>query len=228
MCAGADPAFYRALNERMQESALLGPYAKSLNDFAGVMSGTVTPREFGAIKAKQLDDQFSSPEGMMNFLPFGGVTAWHGSRRAFDKFDLAAPKTTLGGFNTRGVSLSPDEAVAARYAKDFSNEPGYVYKVDADVAKPLALRASEFEKLQHIVGKRNRGEPLTELEDVGAEMILTGAGVKFRPGQDPIDAIRSAGFDHITKDSGRHGIAEREWLVFDPERLKILERKRAK
>lgn len=66
----------------------MGPYAKSLNDAAGLMSGTVTPKEFSGIKSKQLHDQFNSPEGMMNFVPFGGLTAWHGSPHKFDKFRM--------------------------------------------------------------------------------------------------------------------------------------------
>jgi len=35
-------------------------------------------------------------------------------------------------------------------------------------------------------------------------------------------SIKSAGYDAIANDAGRYGSAEREILVFDPQKLKIL------
>lgn len=162
----------------------------------------------------------------MKYMGLLGPIAFHGSPRKFDKIVRHADATTLGGFTKHGVSVSPQEGVATRYAKDFSKTPGYVYKVDADVQKPLSLEAKDFEKLQSLVSKIDRNEPLSELDSVSIELILGKSGIK--PTGHPIDDIKGAGYDYITKDAGRYGVAEPEWLVFDPEKIKILERKRAK
>lgn len=154
-----------------------------------------------------------------------GLTAYHGSPHQFDKFDMSAPKTTGGGFNKYGVSLSTDKNVANRYAKDFSDGNGYLYDVDLpDSAKKLSMSAVDFEKLQGLVNKLDSGKTLSELDDVSLEMIASKYGFKYV--EHPIDAIKNAGFDVIEKDAGRYGMAEKELLVFDPATLKILDKKR--
>jgi hypothetical protein len=155
-----------------------------------------------------------------------GIEAWHGSPHNFDKFDLSAPKTTGGGkLNEYGVSLAPERNVAEKYAKDFSGGEGTLYRVNADVTKPLNLTSQEFHQLEKIVGKLDTQQPLTELEEIGLDMMLERAGVQ-RGTAHPIDAIKAAGYDAITKDSGRYGVAEAEHVIFDPERISILDRSR--
>lgn len=150
------------------------------------------------------------------------TTPWqlyHGTGKQFTDFSLDAPKSTLGGFSKHGVSLSPDKAVAARYAKDFGGDAGRVMTVEAGIEKPLNLTAAEFEKLQSLVSKLDAGVALTESEDIGVEMLFKKHGIPFT-GAHPIESIKSAGFDAISKDAGRHGAAEMEVLVFDPTKLK--------
>lgn len=151
-----------------------------------------------------------------------GPIAFHGSPRKFGAFDLSAPKTTGGALNKHGVSVSPSERVAERYASDFSGGKGYVYKVDADYKKPLNLSAREFDKLQKTVGKIDRGEKLTESESIDVEILLKKAGIGFKDGDHPISNIRSAGFDAVNGAAHPYG-AEAETLVFDPALIKILE-----
>lgn len=160
-------------------------------------------------------------EAAMNdsLFPMGAITVYHGTGKAFKNFSLDAPKATNGGFNKYGVSVSTDPAVAARYAKDFGGEAGRVMKLDAAIERPLALSAREFEKLQSLVSKIDSGGTLSELEDVGLEMLFKKHGIPF-DGKHPIESIKTAGFDSIAKDAGRHGLAEAEILVFDPARLK--------
>jgi hypothetical protein len=151
-------------------------------------------------------------------LPGVPSRVFHGTGRDFVDFSLDAPKTTAGGFNRYGVSVSEDPAVASRYATDFFKEGAHVRPLDVTVQKPLNLSAQEFEKLQGLVSKMDRGEALTELEDVGLEMLLKKHGIEY--GAHPMDAIKSAGFDAIQKDTGRFGVAESEALIFDPSLLK--------
>jgi len=148
-----------------------------------------------------------------------GITVYHGSPHKFDKFDANAPKTTGGSFNKYGASVSPDKKVANRYAKDFG-EGGFTYKVDADIKKQLNLSASEFETLQRYVGKIDGGEKLNEVQQISLEMLLEKHGIKSFG--HPMKSIKSAGYDAIANDAGRYGSAEREILVFDPQKLKIL------
>ena len=154
------------------------------------------------------------------FAPMG-VTAWHGSPYPFEKFDLNAPKTTGGGMNTHGVFTSLEKPVAERYAKDFGKN-GYLYKVDADVTNPLNLTANEYEKLQSIVGKIDKNQKLNEFEQISLENMLGKHG--YSTDMHPIQAIKNAGFDSIAKDKGRFGTAESELMIFDPNKVKILER----
>jgi hypothetical protein len=151
-----------------------------------------------------------------------GITAYHGSPHTFDKFAPDAVKTTAGGLNKYGTFLSPDKKTGARYAKDFGGDKGKLYQVDADIKKPLPLSASEYSSLQRFVSKIDSGEPLNEVQMYGLEDMLAKHGVK--PSGHPVEAIKNAGFDAITSDAGKHGMAEREILVFDPQKLKILSR----
>jgi hypothetical protein len=151
-------------------------------------------------------------------LPGIPARVYHGTGKQFADFSMDAPKTTLGGFTKHGVSVSEDPAVASRYAMDFYPEGGSVRSLSVTSQKPLSLSAQEFEKLQTLVSKLDGGQPLTELEDVGLEMLLNKHGIAY--GGHPIDAIKAAGFDAIQKDAGRYGMAESEALIFDPSKLK--------
>lgn len=152
--------------------------------------------------------------------------AWHGSPREFVKFSLDAPKTTAGGLNKYGVSVSPSRQVGERYASDFSGGAGNLYKVDATTTKPLDLSAREFNKLQELTRQLDElpaGQFLPETKSVDLEMLLGKFGVKWKDGEHPIRAIRSAGFDSI-RGAASAGGAEPEWLIFNPAAVRILER----
>ena len=152
------------------------------------------------------------------------VIGYHGSpkKKPFDKFDLGAEKTTGGGMNSSGVSITPSEKVANRYATDFSQNGGWVYKVDADYKKPLNLSSRDFEKLQSLVGHARSGRPLSESQEIDIELLMKKAGIKYSGGN-PIDAIKSAGYDAITKVPS-NDFVEPETLVFNPDAIKILSR----
>jgi hypothetical protein len=152
-------------------------------------------------------------------LPGVPTRVYHGTGRQFADFATDAPKTTLGGFTKHGVSVSENPAVASRYAMDFYPEGGNVRSLSVTSQKPLSLTAQDFEYLQTAVGKLDRGEPLSELQDIGVEMILKKHGIAY-DGRHPIEAIKATGFDAIQKDAGRYGMAETEALIFDPSSLK--------
>jgi hypothetical protein len=143
---------------------------------------------------------------------------FHGTPAVFDEFLENAPKQTLGGLSKHGVSVSESSAVANRYATMSGAGAPNVRQMTFTAKKPLSLTAQEFEKLQGLVGKLDRGEPLTELEDIGLEMLFKKHGIQY--GGHPIEAIKNAGFDAIEKDAGRYGIAETEALIFDKSKLK--------
>jgi hypothetical protein len=154
----------------------------------------------------------------------GGAIVYHGSPHRFDKFDLNAPKTTGGALNKYGVSVSPDRAVAGRYASDFGGGNGVVYKIDESTKAPLRLTAREFNKLQELTGLLDSGPgilPITKSVDM--EMLLKHHGIDWTDGIHPIEAIKRAGYDSIWSAAGRAG-AESEALIFDPSLLKILGR----
>ena len=150
-------------------------------------------------------------------LPGIPTRVYHGTPAVFDDFSQLAPKQTLGGLSKHGISVSEEATVANRYATMSGKGAPNVRALEATVAKPLSLTAQEFHKLQGLVGKIDRGEPLSELEDVGLEMLLNKYGIKY--GGHPIQAIKDAGYDAIQGDAGRFGAAETEALIFDPSKL---------
>jgi hypothetical protein len=135
----------------------------------------------------------------------------------YAEHSLDATKATLGGLAKHGVSVSTDPKGASRYATDFYPNSPVVRSLTATPQKPLNLDARDFEKLQGLVGKIDRGEPLTELEDVGLEMLLKKVGVPYVG--HPIDAIKAAGYDAIDKTPRAGSLAEPETLFFDPKAL---------
>jgi hypothetical protein len=149
----------------------------------------------------------------------GGIDVFHGTGREI-KGPLTpdAPKATGGGLNPYGVFVSPDAKVASRYAELGGKGQGAVYPMKANIQKPLNLSAQEYEALQTYVGRMDRGEKLSEFQQMTLDSILEKAGAK--PGKHPIQAIREAGYDSIAKDAGRFGVAEEELLVFDPALLR--------
>lgn len=150
-------------------------------------------------------------------LPGVPARVFHGTGRQFTDFALDAQKTTAGGFNRYGISVSEQPEVASRYARDFFGAGGHVRPLNVTVQKPMNLTAQEFEKLQQLVAKIDTGAPLSELEDIGLEVLLKKHGATY--GDHPINAIKAAGFDAIQKDAGRYGTAETEALIFDPSKL---------
>ena len=156
--------------------------------------------------------------GALPFIP--AVTYYHGTTKAFKNFDSAAKKTTAGGLNKHGVFLTPDPKVASRYAMDFGPEGANVRMVDFTPQKSLDLSAKDYESLQRYVGKIDKGEALNEVQQITLEDILLGNGVDPKNiRKHPIEAIKSSGFDSISKDAGKYGISEPELLVFDAKSL---------
>jgi len=195
---------------RAQNAENVTERARSAQETQSVMPGIAEPAQRAAF-----DEAMN-----MGLL---GITAYHGSPRTITELRVDVPKTTGGSLNKYGVFLSPDEKTAARYAKDFGGNHGKVYKVDADVKKTLGLSSQEFNSLQRFVGMIDNGRPLNEIQQISLEDILTKHGI--RAGEHPINAIKQAGFDSISADAGRYGAAERELLVFDPKKTKILSSK---
>lgn len=147
------------------------------------------------------------------------VDAFHGSGRSFESFDPGAEPTTAGGLRKYGTFVSEDPKVASRYAQDFNPESGaQVYPLKVRAQSPLDLSASDFYGLQRYVDKIDNGEGLNEVQDVSLDVLLKG--ISRQPGQHPIEAIKAAGHDAIRLDAGRHGTAEREFLVFDPANIR--------
>ena len=156
-----------------------------------------------------------------------GQIVYHGSPKKFGSLDAGAPKTTSGGLINYGSFVSPDQSVAERYAKDFGgNGGGYVYKIEDNVLNPLRLSSREQMTLQKIVGKIDNGKALSELDDVGLEMLMNKAGIDWvglgRP--HPIDAIRRAGYDAIEFSGG----PEAEKLLLSPDKSVVLSVKKNK
>lgn len=203
------------IGDKLQSMGLLAPPADDLpNEAAEFAGGLLNPGGGAAVagKAALLKDPA---------LAMALVRGFHGSGRDISKFSLDAPKNTGGSFNKYGVSFSADPKVANRYATDFNQSGAVVYPVKADLDKTLNLSAREFHKLQELVGKVDSGKPLSELDDIGLELLLNKAGIRYQQGQHPIQTIRSAGYDSIASDTGRHGVAEQEYLVFDPDKVKF-------
>lgn len=158
-----------------------------------------------------------------------GAINYHGSPKNFNAFDLSAPKTTGGAFNKHGVSISPNEKVANRYASDFEvgGNRGTVYKLDFEPQKELSLENRDFHTLQRYVGEIDSGRGLNEVQAIGLEEMLRGRGIEYTYGKShPIDAIKSSGHDSISSKYPKNGaFYEAERLVFDPEKIKILGKK---
>ena len=183
--------------------------------------GATTLAKAGAKEVARQVETGTGVIGRNTMDPRMYIDAYHGSPKDFDKFDINAPKNTSGGLNKHGIFLSPEKEVGKRYAEDFGKE-GVLYKVDADVKKPLNLTATQYEKLQSIVGKLDENKKLNEFEQISLENLLGPIGWDMN--QHPIEAIKKAGYDSITKSKGKFGVAESELMVFDPNRLQILEK----
>jgi hypothetical protein len=85
--------------------------------------------------ARNVKDQFSDPEGYMGFMPFGGVTAWHGSPHKFSKFRMDKMGTGQGAQEiAHGLYFAENKGTAHTYRqlidKPMSTHPGELYKVD--------------------------------------------------------------------------------------------------
>lgn len=187
----------------------------------------------GALKSMPVfspDAGQSAYEAALNIGPMGlGGIVWHGSPKAFSKFSLDAPKTTGGAFNKYGVSVSKEKKVADRYAKDFGGDSPNVYKVDESTTAPMRIGRTDFHTLQRLVGEFDRkAGDLPEVQSVSLESLLKKHGIAWdwQNKEHPISAIKKAGFDSIWDDGvmNRAGFSEQEALIFDPEKLKILER----
>ena len=103
---------------------------------------------------------------------------------------------------------------------DFSyptHEGANVRKLEITPRKVLKLSAIEFEKLQSLVGKIDRGEPLSESQQIDRDAMLERIGAQ--PGTHPMEAIKAAGYEAIDKAAGRGG-AEPETLVLNLKRIK--------
>jgi hypothetical protein len=183
--------------------------------------GATTLAKAGAKEVARQVETGTGVIGRNTMDPRMYIDAYHGSPKDFDKFDINAPKNTSGGLNKHGIFLSPEKEVGKRYAEDFGKE-GVLYKVDADVKKPLSLTATQYEKLQSIVGKLDENKKLNEFEQMSLEDLLGPIGWDMK--QHPIEAIKKAGYDSITKSKGKFGVAESELMVFDPNKLQILDK----
>ena len=124
-------------------------------------------------------------------------------------YNSDAAKKTGGSFNRYGMSSSPDPKVGSRYATDFGGSAPAVTPLNVTLNRPLYLTAQEFEKLQKLTGKFDRGEPLSELDHISLEDMI---GPTYKEGVHPIDALHAAGIDGLVKDAGPWGIAEPEVL----------------
>jgi hypothetical protein len=183
--------------------------------------GATTLAKAGAKEVARQIETGTGVIGRNTMDPRMYIDAYHGSPKDFDKFDINAPKNTKGGLNKHGIFLSPEKEVGKRYAEDFGKE-GVLYKVDADVKNPLNLTATQYEKLQSIVGKLDENKKLNEFDQMSLEDLIGPLGWDMK--QHPIEAIKKAGYDSITKSKGKFGVAESELMVFDPNKLQILEK----
>lgn len=150
------------------------------------------------------------------------LVVYHGSGKEFSEFSSSAGKTTGGGLSAYGFFFSPDPEVANRYVFDFHHGRQAVYPVYLKAEKPLVLSAVDFEKFQDIVGKLDRGEHLTELEDISLELIFDKAGIKgfsTEGGRHPMQSLKGHDFDSIIKQIGKGG-AEPEIMVFSSTQIK--------
>ncbi len=206
-----------------EHSGLLGGLLMDMSPLGDAKSA------YDGVQSAREGDWLGAGLGGLGALPMvpnlgmmAGMKLKHGSGKLFDSFDLGAQKTTLGGFSNHGVSLTPDTKTAERYASDFSGGRGFVYDVDANIKNPLNLPASDYERLQSLTSKIDSGSALTEMEQITLDVLMKKHGINANNLPHPIDAIKKSGFDAISKDAGRQGMAEREFLVFDPEMAKIL------
>lgn len=157
--------------------------------------------------------KYKSAEEFMEAQP----VFYHGSGTKIENYQKGGETTTLGGLAKHGYFFG-DKKTATRYANDFHPKNPVVNEAILNIKKPLVLSAIEFERLQELVGKIDRGETLTELQDIGREMFFNEHGLGDYV-QHPIDAIKKAGYDAIQKKAGRGG-AEAETMVFDPAQIK--------
>lgn len=216
-----------------EKAVLADPAYGPLNEEMKALTGGALPKEpsrfaqgFEALPSSRKFDLFSNSEnaalpGLLRSAQAGeqqkGITAYHGTGRDWERYDLNADKVTGGGLNKYGMALSPDPKVASRYATSFNPDGGgRVLPTVVDAQKPLELSASNYERLQSLVGKIDRKEPLTELDHLFLEDVVPG----YREGSHPIENIKSAGHDAITKDAGKWGIAEPEILALRPGMVK--------
>jgi len=149
------------------------------------------------------------------------VRLYHGTSRDFNEFSMNPDsRATLGGFSKHGISLTPERKVAERYANDFP-EGGNPRVIEADVSirNPLRLSAIEFEKLQTLTNKLDKGESLSETQSVDLEMMMNKIGDGYPIDSHPIDFIKSKGHDAIMKVPRAGTLAESEVLVFDPQNI---------
>ncbi len=150
-----------------QQYAKGAPYREAVS---GLLQGD--PTKFGLL-AREFNRKAQTPEGALdvalNFAPLG-ITAWHGSPKIFDKFDIK--KSGSGGGNDFGFGnyLSESPSVATKYMGD---EERFITTVDGkeidtpvlksilraggnpnDYIKTLSKKLDEQQKLLALASKK--------------------------------------------------------------------------
>lgn len=141
--------------------------------------------------------------------------AYHGTGADIRSFDLQAPKVTGGGLNDAGVFVSTDPVEASRYARTFGGDSANVLPLKVRTERPLTLAPGVFERLQDVAYMQRNGHAVPEVKGIFLQDDLAQAGVAWDGKGSPVEAIRAAGYDAISK-GGRYP----ETVVFDPKNIR--------
>jgi hypothetical protein len=155
-----------------------------------------------------------------------GMTVYHGSPHLFERFDLGKMGSGTGQqVYGKGLYMAENPATAQKYQKNVKDleNPGNLYKVDLpdthvrrmlDFDEPLK---NQPKKVRDLAKSLN-----LDLNDLGGD-LLERIG-KGEQGKKILQDAGITGIKYYNEMSGGKDLWKRNFVVFDPNHLTILER----
>jgi len=234
-----DPLYWESVNNKL--AGLLGQPVERANELAGLLSGTVPPRNFLALRAKQVAESMQPEEIMNNFAGSGmlGPTVYHGTTRAFDG-PLRGKPGGLKMMDGLGPHLGTAEAANERLLKNAGAKPNAWNKPIPEAGSPLDganIRPYDLTPQKPFV--KSDGNPYTESElqsrlsgiaqKLGfaktdtRRMSQWGSGGKLQSAQIAVkNHLREQGYDAIPYINSHEARGSTSWVVLDDDALKGL------
>ena len=147
--------------QAMAQYAKGAPYREAVG---GLLAGDAT--KFGEL-AQEFNRKAQTPEGALdvalNFAPLG-ITAWHGSPKSFEKFDLSKAGTGVGNeYYGRGTYFTESPELAKSYAAPESLESLFAIGTVNDLKD--AFNVGGIKKVNEYVKKNNLQEYAPKIND---------------------------------------------------------------